>query len=215
MERDESRTSKKKRWNAGWERCAQTSPGKGKKKKRKRRIEIMGIAWGTCLKPLPVSLSRGEPTASGLLPLPGRMQTRVQILLHTCATRLCRPVVRNQVEKALGAKIKRKRTFANELSSCYCTPSFVHVRRFHLHLPFFWHISLILSAIYNYERKNYYTVSGDGGNWCYLNIGLLIPLHNYYPFTVPLSTQCPDHLALFSPLIRQIVHWFDETHGHG
>lgn len=30
---------------------------------------------------LPVSLSGGEPTASGLLPLPGRMQTRVQMPL--------------------------------------------------------------------------------------------------------------------------------------
>lgn len=75
-------------------RCIQTSPRKGKKKSKEReREEEEGNGDNEdrvrhVPEALAVSLSRREPTAAGLLPLPGRMQTRVQMLLHTCATRL-------------------------------------------------------------------------------------------------------------------------------
>lgn len=72
----------------------QTSPRKGKKKSKEReREEEEGNGDNEdrvrhVPEALAVSLSRREPTAAGLLPLPGRMQTRVQMLLHTWATRL-------------------------------------------------------------------------------------------------------------------------------
>lgn len=75
---------------------------------------------------LPVSLSGGEPTASGLLPLPGRMQTRVQMPLTHVRAAFVRRRVRGMGGGVAGNKEKRN---VPQMSYCFASGFFLILLR--------------------------------------------------------------------------------------